>query len=313
MLLEQPYNSKTLENLNGTDLTFLVNRYIINDFIHLSKDQQLMKPDFKKGSEILKTVTLFGVSKDEENIPPLEFPLVNKDKKWICFDMRQYYKVDPRTKAITPKNNYESEFTEFRNVLSGLWSVGYIKEQYQFILPHLTFAKWITTLITSKFGLGLTEWSDLNILALIYYNRLFSPNNKHDQEEMDKFILRFKSQPFSHEQIRRVFEVAGDMETLEDFCAKAVLVSNSVRLQGFSVGVLLRLTSTSWMGMNYKHYLAIALEYPPIFIAICYYALRNNSFKRTIIGNHVDALSKRGNGEVFIKEVDGFLKMNYGG
>lgn len=313
MLLEQPYDSKTLEAFNGTDLTFLVNRYIINDFIYLSKDQRYKKPDFKRGSKVLKNVTLYGVSKDELDIPPLEFPLINNDKGWICFDMRQYYKVDPRTKEITPKNNYEFEFTEFRNILSGLWSVGLIKEQYQFTLPHLTFAKWLTSLITSKFGLGLTEWSDINILTLIYYNRLFSNENRHDQNELDKFIIRFKSQPFSQDAIKRVYEIASDMETLEDYCQKVIEVSGSVRLTGFSVGVLLRLISTSWMGMSYKYYLAVALEYPPIFIAICYYALKNNSFKRTVIGNHADSLSKRGNGEVFIKEVDGFIKMNYGG
>lgn len=307
MLLEQPYQSKTINRINESELTYLVNRYIIESYSYLIQSKKIQQKEFTRDGKTLKAVYLFGSSPLESEIPDLDFPYISYQHGWICFDLRKFYSVDRETGNFIPKRSTDLEFLSTRNDLTGVWGVGAIKDLYYFKLPHMAFANWISSLITKRFGLTEKERSDINTVAYIYYSRLFDGENSNRDDELDKLALRVRETYYTRGMLEEIYNKVPHMETLEDFCKALYDVTGNVRLNGFDISVLYRLTQTGWMGVDYKQNLAIALEFPPIWIAMCYSALKNNIYKRTTIGDRVEALSKRGEGLAFVKGVDELL------
>lgn len=306
MFIEQPYESLTLKHFDQSRLTYLVNRYIIESYGYMLENKKIKRKEFKNGTKVLQQVTLLGMSDTENEIEDMTFPLINEEKGWICFDMRKYVKSDKRTGHFEYKRGGDIDFVNMRNELTALWYVGFTKEMYFFSLPHLAYAKWISSLIASKFMLNPKEELDINTLALIFYSRLFT--DERHEDDIDKLSVRFRDTLYTKGMLQDIYSRSLQMKTLEDFCGLLYEVTGNIRLKDFNVQMLYRLTQTSWMGIETKNNLAIAIEYPPIWIAMCYSSLVNNMFKKTNIGDKVESLSKRGEGQAFIRSVDEFIK-----
>lgn len=310
MIIMQPYDSKSLKYTNVSDLTFLVNRYIIDWYSHSVASKAVPSYQYIKGDKKLKGVVLYGQSPIETDIPELLFPFISRDKNWIMFDMRPYYTFDRETRTIQPKRIYDMNFIWNMNHLSGLWAVGYSKEMYNFILPQRAYARWLSSVITRSLGMSNPkEIMEVNIIATIFYTRLFDTIIDRDEErDLIKLLNRLGDDFIDRDTFTSIYKQTLDMETLEDFCAAIYKVTGNVRSKDFDVGSLIRLTQTNWLGINSKMILPLALEFPPIWIAMCYTALADRSFKKTVIGNHVEALGKRGADQAFIKEVELLIK-----
>lgn len=303
MFIQQPYDSVTLSKINKNEITSLVNRYITLDYAYIAQNENLLMKSFKRsdGSE-LRPVYLFGVSNTEDEIPPLDFPFMDPDGKWICFDMRHLFTADRNTKTFKPKRSMELEFIETRNQLTGIWCAGNDYNLSLYRLPHLVFGDWVAKLIASRFGLDLMEEAYISILGTIYYSRMF--NNPID-EAKDLEILKATTNKmnYSPEMVDTVYQLSKEMFTLEDFCEHVYKITDNVRVKGFGVGVLYRITQSSWMGVGNQQNLSIALEYPPIWIAMVYCSLKDNVYNKTTIGNIAVKLGRRGDGDAFIGAV----------
>lgn len=307
MLLEQPYESKTITHINETELSYLVNRYIIESYSYMIQSKKITPEVFERNGKSLKAVYLFGLSDVENDIIDLDFPLINEEKGWICFDLRKYVTVDKQQGTFEYKRSSDLNFVNLRNKLTGLWGVDFINDQYLFSLPRRVFAQWLSGLISSKFGLDMQEKSDLEILSFIYYYRMFT-NEVNREEEFVKLTLAMKDTFYTENMLRTVFDRCPNMNTLEDFCSVLEEVTGNVRLKGFSVAILYRLTQASWMGGDSRKNIALALEFPPIWIAMCYSSLESNFYNKTPIGSRMVTLSKRGEGEAFVKSVNELLQ-----
>lgn len=310
MLLEQPYKSKTVSHINESELTYLVNRYIIEGYPNLVLSKKIQLREYKRDGKVLKAIYLLGLTPLESEIPDLEFPLINNEKGWICFDLRKFYSYDKKTDTITPKRSTDINYLTIRNDLTGLWGVGAVKDLFYFNVPHLAFSSWISNLIGNKFGLDISEKAIINMMAFIYYSRLFDGPGADRSTELDRLAIRMKESFYSRGTLETVYNQLNDMETLDDFCRLVPVVTGSVRLDNFNAGVLLRLTATGWMGVDSKQNIALALEFPPFWIAMCYSTLMNNLYKRTTIGDRVQAFSGRGEGVAFLKGVNELLEAN---
>lgn len=313
MFLEQPYKSKTVSHINESELTYLVNRYIIESYSNLVSSKKIQHRQYTRDGRTLNAVYLLGLTTMETEIPDLEFPLINNEKGWICFDLRRFYSVDRSTGNVVPKRSTDINFLTIRNDLTGMWGVGAIKDLYFFRLPHMAFANWVSSLIASKFGLDVREKNDINIVAYIYYSRLFNRTPEDREGEFDKLAMRLKESFYSRGMLEEIYNKVGDMETIHDFCSCLADVTGSLRLKDFNAGVLLRLTQTGWMGVDSKQNIALCLEFPPFWIAMCYSSLVNNVYKRTTIGDKVQTLSGRGEGVAFMKSVNELIEANVGG
>lgn len=313
MLLQQPYDSKTLQGFDKLDLTLLVNRYIIQDMGYNNSPDKILTTTFKKGDKEMQSVVLYGLSDNEVSIPDLEYPLVSGDGKWIAFDMRKYFSVDKREQTIKRKMMLDFDFRVLMCKLSGLWSVGYVNDLARFNFVATVFARWISGSVVRTHSIDVGQEIALHSLALIYYSRLFTNPGVDRVDEREKLLAQYRETYYNQGNFDAVYELSKDMETVEDFCALFQTVTGSEKLSGFSVGVLYETIKRSWFGGQGSRVTQIALEYPPIFIAMVHSALKNNSFKRSDIGTAAVSAGQRGKGVEFLKAVDVFVSQNYGG
>lgn len=303
MFIQQPYDSETLSRFNKNEITSLVNRYIITDYAYIVQNENLQMRSFKRSDNTeLQAVYLFGLSATEEEIPPLDFPLMEETGKWICFDMRAYYTADRNNMSIAPRRSLVLGYIETRNKLTGIWCAGESYRLSILSLPYRVFGDWIGKLIASRFGLDMMEEAYISLLASIYYSRCFQETKTGDEEK--EILYNYITGNYTQGMVDEVFQLSTEMHTLESFCEHVFKVTGNVRVKGFSVGVLYRLVQTSWMGNAAQQNTSIALEYPPIWIAMVYSAMLDNSFKRTTIGTTAEKLGKRGEGEKLITAVD---------
>lgn len=312
MFLKQPYDSQSLLDLDRNKLTFLVNRYIITDYAHILNNDNLKQREFKKGNLILNPVILYGFTKGEEDIPELQFPLVNYEKNWILFDMRKHYAKAKSVHDIKLKSNFDTDIVVLRNKLAGLWSVGYVKEFSLMDAPRQVFSSWLSHTLSNFKSLQIVDKLVIQVLCEIYYYRLFSEKGVRNKNEKQILMSSFRKRSVSDNFFEAVYNKADDLDTLEDLCRLIGEVPETDRLKGFTVGVLLNLIKYDWIGIDQEEFIALSLEYPPFFTTMVYTALTSAGHKRSRIGQSAVNIPRNMSTE-FVTMVSTFLRQHVGG
>lgn len=304
MFLEQPYNSDTTVNVNKSELTFLVNRYIIDTYSALAKNKKVPVNEIVVGSKKINCVSLYGISTSEKDIIDLAFPFYNEKDGWIVFDLRKYYNYSKTQDKLEPRTTQDHTFMDTRNFLTGIWCAGGSNSIQKMKLPHLAYAKWLSNLIANRFGLDIVVKTKILAAAFILYYRMFTENETPNSDEKELLSIRSRDLYIDTDLFDTVYDQTRSMNTLETFCNFLPIVTNSVRLEGFGIGLLLKLTQTGWIGTDNKINVGVGLEFPPIWVAMCYTSIINNFYSRTSIGDSAQSLGKRGKGDEFVKEVE---------
>lgn len=269
--------------------------------------KKLNKKTYTKDGKKINAVDIMPVA-EATDIPMLLYPFLNEKDNWIAFDQRKLFTYDARTDSFDHRRVTDLDFNDTRNDLCGLWSVGYQSEIKNIKLPMIAFGNWISGLITHSLGLGDYEKASINMLAVIYYSRLFSNDPINQDEELSLLKVKLQGTLYSEEILESVYSKSLEMNSIKDFCQLVSTVTGSLRLSKFDLGALYHLTKTGWMGVDNKENIIVALEYPPIWIAMCYSSLKRNFYNKTTIGDAVARISKRGAGEEFVANVDSLIR-----
>ena len=302
MILQEPSDFRGLRFSKNPDILNEISRYIITDYGYL-EDRQLVKLKSFVGDHLsLKPVLLYGLTDSEKSIPSFSHPVFNLKNGWVALDLRQMVTVDSATLSVSVRNDSEFQFALKRFVLSAAWRVGKQDLIYGFRFPHMIYGDWLSTAITRKFGLTMGDQVRLAVLAIIYYGSQFV--NEFTQEDLDKLKVRLKTEIYTEALVQEVFQVAGAMGSLDDFCAACFKVTNNVRLKGFDFSTLVSVVNNSWFGLNATENTLIALAHPPTWVAMVDCALTQRSFRNSLVAKTVDIRNKRGAGEEFLKELN---------
>lgn len=302
MILREPYSSKNLKLLDTKGVVNNVNNYITIDYSYLKSIEPLRFSTFEGADGSLNPVILYGATDSESEILPLHHPYFSFENKWVALDLRRFVTFDRATNNLTIRNESEYRLSLIRYTLTALWGVGKQSSLYSFELPHFSFASWISDNLGHKFGLDLGDKVRLRTLAALYYTRLFS--NERDSEELNLLLIRTKKDLIVPELLKEIYEIAEDMENIEDFCRLCYEVTGNIRLKGLDYVVLSNIVSGNWLGNEGKALSLLALEHPPTWITLCYIALTQRSFKRSFVTTVVEKHGRRGNDQDFVRSVD---------
>lgn len=305
MILKEPYSSKALKLYNVNNNVSEVNRYITIDYAYIKTKEKLKIKPFTDGHVTLNPVILYGLSDTEKSIIPLNHPLFSVKNNWVALDLRNHVKVSSDGTQYEIRNESEYRLAVTRFVLSSMWYVGKQGSLYALELPHFAFSSWLSDNLTSKFGLDLGDKIKLRILTNIYYARMF--NEYPDEDELPKLLIRAENDGLSQGIFKEVYEIVKDPDSLnsiDDFCTACYKVTKNIRLKDLNYIVLTNIIQTNWMGLDGKDLVKLTLEHPPTWIALVYSSITQRSFKRNYVTTIVERLSKRGNGDAFMKALD---------
>lgn len=264
----------------------------------------------------VRTLFISGILPGEKDIPMFNLPVVINDIKKedvLILDLRSVLRgrltVDEaRDMDIKDliKNETDYTFKIIRAVLMGdVMSGDYLR--LNTISDDLanSFAVWVSSIITSNYGLVMSEQIYLKIALLYHYYALMSKVDI-DKTNIRKIAANIVKHFANTIDLRFVEET---LECLEDSFdrmnpktgyamvenIKIIFANNgdkSDKLSNMSDIALLQMLLNSWFGDNSNETVALSLEHPPTFAAMCYLALNNNSYKMNRLATILDSRLK---------------------
>lgn len=225
----------------------------------------------------------------------------------VIMDARAFGKYDTHVGGFVVRNKTEYDFLVLRTRLNNCW----VREAPSLLLNVGTlamkmFAQWIEQNVTKKFLLDPREQLHFRIYAAFYYWSLFQETD-HKFSAVDKhraLATIIKSTGISAKDVTEVVEhFEKPVNGIEEFCALAGEVVNSIRLKELNVGVLYALLGNTWFNSNGKEVVAVALEHPPTWIAMIAMASQDRSYKNSAVNQLLERVDRRDKGVSFMRAV----------
>lgn len=305
MILRDPYEFKLLKPHQDPRIVNHVNNYIVTEYGYLRNNQLLKVKDFETSTGVLKPVILYGTTSAEKDIPAFHHPLINQKNNWIALDLRAFVRPLDQSGQLEARNQSDYNLAVSRFVLSGMWLSDKQSTMYSLRLAHVCFAEWLSTNLSRKFGLNITEQIKLFALAAIYYANLFT--TEFTAEDIQKLKLRLKNEIFVDSIIEEVAQSAGSLNNVEEFCVACYTVTKSPRLQGLNLGVLINVLSNNWFSTQGTDFPLLSLEHPPTWISMVGACLTTKTYRNSYISKVVEGKNKKGAGDEFIKELNAIV------
>lgn len=239
-----------------------------------------------------------------------------KDRNYLVLDSRLFVKENHSagSNGLQITNKSEYDFSLKRYFMNFAWlnmPVNSFKNSLQF--AGTIFSNWLSEIIARRFSLDPRDQVILSIITSFYYQQLFIEKVTLDEDTKQKLAsvtLKATNAPSS-----LVFEIADQitsMECVADYCENVKKILDNIRLKDFNAGILYTIVGMNWYGLNNKENMAVALEHVPTWVAICYTAITNKTYKNTTIANVALKYSKKGAGDEFTKNfsqmVEDFLQ-----
>lgn len=241
---------------------------------------------------------LFFVTPSEEHEDVANFTqfvnLGTDQEPKLVFDGRPYMRLDRRTGTyrLTAANDFMFQcirgaltlriMSGDSNVLRRLGDV-----------PAITFVRWITLALAQRYNLDLATQIRMSIVVAYYYYSLIDvelATNKEARIQMANIVARV-----TRADLRTVSEVSDNIEDISNIDAFTQTISNdlgSIRMGQIKFPDLFTLIAPSFVGVNYRENVGVALEHLPTFIAMVYMGLSDRSYRKTIISRRAETAGR---------------------
>lgn len=231
-------------------------------------------------------------------VTPFFYPIYDKEKDVVYIDARPYTSIE-RDGSLKVRNTLDEQLNLTCAKLELAWVRSDKPESayMAFGFANEMFARWLTDTIAHRYG--LTPYQRNRVMALCgmysvgqYYNNIEDPLTveRHLQAIGRNLPLDFNT----------IKEVAAGVDNrfprdIDEFVETLKVLDLGPRLRDLSTTALYSILNGSWWATaNAPQYVALAVEYPPTFAALCYMSTEHSMFKRTSIGSKVDG-ANRGN------------------
>ena len=266
-----------------------------------------------------KPIFITGGYQDENEIPLFTHPITIlnfKDSNYLCADLRPFLKKqEPGAYEVEARirNRTEYNFAKSRAILNLIWlnrDVNTIKLNLSF--AGIVFSSWLSEVISKVYALDFKDQTLLAIITSFYYQTLFTDETVFDEDAKRRMAVHTINATKAPAQlVFEVFDKIERMDTIEDYCSSVSSILGNVRLENFNHGALVTFCASSWFGFGgdtAKHFIAIALEHPPTWLAMVYTAIVERTYKNSMIYRVAEKVGKRGGADEFIKNFTALIK-----
>jgi len=213
--------------------------------------------------------------------------------KWVI-DGRPYMSWNRRNDSYRLVASNDYSFQCMRLILTQILATeGSTFFQRLGDIPIKTFIRWITLALAQRFGLALEYQARVSIVAAYYYHTQLLDGNElseADRHRLAPQIARVTSVP-----THIILEVADQLGPLNDADAFATAIrqcSGTVGLSQLKFIDLYTLVANSWIGVNAREHVGVALEHMPTFVAMVYSAAGERSYRKTVLSRRVETTGR---------------------
>lgn len=271
------------------------------------------------GGLIAESQSVFLVTPVNESIPAFVLPITSveygdrklNDNGVVFMDGRSFMRKENRSDVgYVVNNQMQADFFVRIGELTALWvKTPSLREDFirTSDMPAQTYISWVSHAIANKLGLDLDVGRELQIITAAFYLHQFSDADdavsERGKEKAVKLIQRWTRAPL--QVIESVVNELPYMSLLEDY-VKAVHdhFSRNTRVSQINVGFIVRALSSSWFGYGAAEISAVALEYPPVFLALVEAAANAKVWRKTYLGRLVERLAQGRTAQEFSRSME---------
>lgn len=243
---------------------------------------------------------------------PLSFDHFGKTE--LAIDTRPFVS-QKTTGEMRIANPTEYQFLVVRGALTAAWAAGDNAELAQLgDLPTRVFSRLLSEGIVRRLNLNPGDQMKLAALAGYWHLCSYIPEDNLEHDMLIKMASKVaRATQISVERVLEVLEGLGDgtnfpvIRDVKMFCDSAFRAVESTRLEHLNTGLLYAIVGGCWFGAAAREIVAVALEYPPTFLAMLYMALTDRSYHSAFFTKLVQNCDRNGMGDDFKKRLIHFL------
>lgn len=270
----------------------------------------------------LKGTTLKGVyivPPYVKDIAPFSMPLSFESQNGlaVAVDVRGLTKVggDQKFKIVA---GAEYEGAIIRAALTLGWMKDGPNEMRRFNdIAAKVFIRLLSESLSRRLNLGPYEQQALTVVTgLFYYSnfmveRSAAKGEDFSQDDKDRIAVAVsRLTRISPQTVANFLSVDLPLITnLDTYCDALRAVVQSPRLERVDAALIMTLMGGLWFGGNARQLMAVALEYPPVWLALIYQALTDRSFHGAQLTKMVEAEDRNKAGANFIRDVGSYLEI----
>ena len=287
-----PYNTTSLKDYKLNDVIANINKTMVaqrdNEYI-----SPIIDPDTNSKYPSLQ------IKPAAEHIPAFAQPILleSEDDKRFIVDMRPFTRSD-RLGNISINSALDYKLNLYYSILSSVWvHNGNTMIESIAAFPARVYVQWLSGVITRTLNLDMVQQVQLKAVLGAYYFLLHEDGwNDTTAEDLDKTLppslqnpTRIFAAKASYSNPHATQELLKDMPLINTLPSLIEYLHRvNSRYEALTLANLYAMVSRSWFGANAPTLCAVALEYPPAFNTMVYFALNYRGLNKTGIGTIVD-------------------------
>lgn len=284
-MFKTPYNTTSLKDYDI--------QKIVKDIESVSVSQQ-NNEDLRQMSEpdSSRLLPIFELLPHADYIGAFTQPIVirKKDEDTVVVDVRPLVR-ESRIGEITVASKSDYKMLAYYGTMCSTW----INDGESVLHRSAAFAgriyvSWLSGLITRNLNLDMLSQVQLKVITGMFFECLFIDSDEPEVNIREKQRLAVSAGKYSYSNTANAEDILKDvpmMQTIKDYIA--VLHTVSPRFEALTQANLFAMVSRSWFGASAPILCAVALEYPPAFYTMVYFALNYKGYNNTGVGNIVYA------------------------
>jgi hypothetical protein len=171
--------------------------------------------------------------------------------------------------------------------------------------PAKIFINWISGPMV-RLGLEFGQMQQFRILAAVYYIQLFNPLPEHPTADDRERLLTRATRLIPGFDMVTIEQFLGEvprLNNIRDFVKWVIEKLDTERLHNLIVDYFYSALGFNF-GPQYREAVAVALEYPPAFMAMVYTACKERTYQKSGLGKIIEKLISRGDDKEFIKNMN---------
>lgn len=215
----------------------------------------------------------------------------------VFMDGRSFMRKEQRSASgFIVTNQTQADFTVRLGELTALWVKDRsVRDDFMRVgdLAAQVYISWVSGLITSKLGVDEVAARDVQIITGLFYIHQFYGADEalttRGKETAMKLIQRWTRAPIA--LIIAIVESMEYMNLLEDYVATLrTYFSSNTRISQVNVGFITMSLGRSWFGFGAQEICGVALEYPPVFLALVEAAANAKVWRKNHLGQIVQKI-----------------------
>lgn len=231
------------------------------------------------------------------------------DLSGMVLDVRSFGATDRASGQFKYRTRSDVNWALTRAYLNTIWIEDGVQTMQDLgAIPMATYCAMVSQTITRRYNLDPADQISIGVLAGYFYLGLFEDVPVSDETDVMKKaskIARVNHLPTA-KVFDRIKELQG-IDTIDEFCQQLKGFVGNIRLNEFNSAMLLQIVCGNWFGPNGRENMAIALEHPPTWLAICYHCLSDATSMRSPLAKLVQQQDRSGEGDRFTKSIDALV------